>query len=68
MPVTIHLDDILARQKMPLIDLAEKLNITLSDLFTLKTGKAGVIRFSTFETLCEVLQCQPGDILEFTKE
>lgn len=68
MPVTIHLDDILARQKMPLIDLAEKLNITLSDLFMLKTGKAGVIRFSTFEALCEVLQCQPGDILEFTKE
>lgn len=68
MPVTIHLDDILARQNMPPIDLAEQLNITLSDLFTLKTGKAQVIRFSTFEALCEVLQCQPGDILEFTKE
>jgi putative transcriptional regulator len=68
MPITIHLDDILARRKMPLIDLAEKLNITLSDLFILKTGKVQIVRFSTFEAICEVLKCQPGDILKFTKE
>ena len=65
MPIIVNLDVMLARRKMSLSDLAEKVGITLSNLSILKTGKAKAIRFSTLEKICEVLQCQPADILEF---
>lgn len=55
----------MARQKMSLTELSEKVGITMSNLSNLKTGKAKAIRFSTLETICKVLQCQPGDILEY---
>lgn len=55
----------LAKRKMSLTELSEKVNITMANLSILKTGKAKAIRFSTLEKICEVLQCQPGDILEY---
>jgi len=55
----------MAKRKMSLNELSEKVGITLSNLSILKTGKAKAIRFSTLETICRVLECQPGDILEF---
>jgi putative transcriptional regulator len=58
----------MARRKISLSELAEKVDITLSNLSILKTGKAKAIRFSTLEKICEVLDCQPADILEFVKE
>lgn len=67
MPIIVNLDVMLARRKMSLSELAEKMNITLSNLSILKTGKAKAIRFSTLEKICEILQCQPADILEFAK-
>lgn len=57
----------LARRKMKLNDLADRVGITAQNLSVLKTGRARAIRFSTLEKLCEVLDCQPGDILEFEK-
>ena len=64
MPIIVNLDVMMARRKMSLTDLAEKLDLTLSNVSILKTGKAKAIRFSTLESICEALQCQPGDILE----
>ena len=58
----------LARRKMQLSELAEKVDITLPNLSILKTGKAKAVRFSTLEAICETLNCQPGDILEFVPE
>ncbi len=58
----------MARRKMSLNELSEKVNITLANLSILKTGKAKAIRFSTLEAICEVLECQPGDILEYSKD
>ena len=58
----------LARRKMQSKELAEKVGITLANLSILKTGKAKAIRFSTLNAICEVLDCQPGDILEFVEE
>ncbi len=55
----------MAKRKMSLNELSEKVDITLSNLSILKTGKAKAIRFSTLESICKVLECQPGDILEF---
>ncbi|HTN08074.1 helix-turn-helix transcriptional regulator [Agriterribacter sp.] len=66
MAIIVNLDVMLAKRKMSLSELAEKVDITLSNLSILKTGKAKAIRFSTLEKICEVLQCQPGDILEFS--
>lgn len=57
----------MAKRKMSLNELSEKVDITLSNLSILKTGKAKAIRFSTLESLCEALDCQPADILEFSK-
>ena len=57
----------MAKRKMSLNELSEKVGITLYNLSILKTGKAKAIRFSTLETICKVLDCQPGDILEFEK-
>ncbi len=58
----------MARRKMSLNELSEKVNITLANLSILKTGKAKAVRFSTLEAICEALDCQPGDILEFSKD
>ncbi|MEI7585251.1 helix-turn-helix transcriptional regulator [Runella sp.] len=67
MPIIVNLDVMLARRKMSLSELAEQVDITLSNLSILKTGKAKAIRFSTLEKICEVLDCQPADILEYGK-
>jgi putative transcriptional regulator len=68
MPIVVNLDVMLARRKMQLSELAEKVDITLPNLSILKTGKAKAVRFSTLEAICEALNCQPGDILEFVHE
>jgi putative transcriptional regulator len=68
MPIIVNLDVMLARRKMQLQELAEKVDITLANLSILKTGKAKAIRFSTLSAICDVLNCQPGDILEFVDE
>lgn len=65
MPIIVNLDVVMARRKISLTELAEKLDITLANLSILKTGKAKAIRFSTLEAICKVLQCQPGDLLEY---
>lgn len=65
MPITVHLDAMLARRRMSLTDLALAVDITLANLSILKTGKAKAVRFSTLEAICAVLDCQPGDILSF---
>ncbi len=68
MGMIINLDVMLAKRKMKLQDLAGIVGITVQNLSILKTGKAKAIRFSTLERICEALDCQPGDILEFQKE
>ena len=65
MAIMVKLDDLLHDRKMTLTELAERIDITLANLSILKTGKARAIRFSTLEAICEVLQCQPGDLLQF---
>jgi putative transcriptional regulator len=65
MPVRVHLDDLLAARNMTLTELSEAVGITLANLSILKTGKARAVRFSTLEALCEVLDCQPGELLTF---
>jgi putative transcriptional regulator len=65
MPIVVNLDVVMAQRKMSLNELSEKVNLTLSNLSILKTGKAKAIRFSTLEAICEALECQPGDILEY---
>jgi len=64
MPINVTLDIMLAKRKMSLNELSEKVGVTPSNLSILKTGKAKGVRFSTLEKLCEVLDCQPGDLLE----
>lgn len=64
MPIVVNLDIVLAKRKMSLTELSEKVGITMSNLSILKSGKAKAIRFSTLEEICKVLECQPGDILE----
>lgn len=68
MPIIVNLDVMLAKRKMKSNELAEKVGITVANLSILKTGKAKAIRFSTLEAICDELECQPGDILEFVKE
>ncbi|HBY05686.1 MAG: Transcriptional regulator, XRE family [candidate division TM6 bacterium GW2011_GWE2_42_60] len=68
MPIIVRLDAIMARRKMRLQELSEKVDISEANLSILKTGKARAIRFSTLESLCKVLECQPGDLLEFVSE
>lgn len=65
MAIIINLDVMLAKRKMSVTELSEKVGITISNLSILKTGKARAIRFSTLEAICEALDCQPGDILEY---
>lgn len=68
MPIIVNLDVMLAKRKMSSGELAEKVGITQANLSILKTGKAKAVRFSTLESICEALNCQPGDILEFVAE
>ncbi|BFH67424.1 MAG: helix-turn-helix transcriptional regulator [Paenibacillus dendritiformis] len=68
MAIIINLDVMLARRKMSVTELSEKVGITMANLSILKNGKAKAVRFSTLEKICEVLDCQPGDILEYVKE
>ena len=63
--IVVNLDIMMARRKMSLGELAEKIGITPANLSILKTGKAKAIRFSTLEEICRILDCQPGDILEY---
>jgi putative transcriptional regulator len=65
MPIVVNVDVMLARRKMRLNELAERIGITAQNLSVLKTGRARAIRFSTLEKLCEVLDCQPGDLFAF---
>jgi putative transcriptional regulator len=67
MPIIVNLDVMLAKRKMRSNELAERIGITTANLSILKTGKAKAIRFSTLELICEILECQPGDIMEFVK-
>ena len=65
MSIIVKLDDLLHERRMTLTELSERIGITLANLSVLKTGKARAVRFSTLEAICEALQCQPGDLLEF---
>lgn len=65
MPIIVNLDVMLARRKMSSKDLAEAIGITPQNLSTLKTGRARAVRFTTLEAICRVLECQPGDVLEY---
>jgi putative transcriptional regulator len=65
MAIIVNLDVMMARRKMSLNELSEKVDLTLANLSILKTGKAKAIRFSTLDAICRVLDCQPGDILEW---
>lgn len=67
MPIIVNLDVMMARRKISLNELSECVGITVANLSILKTGKAKAIRFSTLRMICEVLNCQPGDILEWIK-
>lgn len=68
MAIIVNLDVMMAKRKMSLNELSEKVGLTLSNLSILKTGKAKAIRFSTLEAICQVLDCQPGDILEYVND
>lgn len=65
MPIVVNLDVMLARRKMSLTELSERVGITIANMSILKSGKAKAIRFSTLEEICRILECQPGDILEY---
>ncbi|AUS86410.1 helix-turn-helix transcriptional regulator [Lysinibacillus sp. HST-98] len=67
MAMIINIDVMLAKRKMSVTELSEKVGITMANLSILKNGKAKAIRFSTLEAICEALDCQPGDILEYRK-
>ena len=68
MAIVVNLDVMMAKRKMSLNELSEKVDITLANLSILKTGKAKAVRFSTLEAICKVLDCQQGDILEFVED
>ena len=68
MPIIVNLDVMMAKRKISLGELAERIDLTPANLSILKTGKAKAVRFSTLETICRELDCQPGDILEFREE
>lgn len=67
MPIRVNLDVMLAKRKMSMTELSNEVGITMANLSILKNGKSKAIRFSTLKKLCEVLDCQPGDILEYVK-
>jgi putative transcriptional regulator len=66
--IVVNLDVMLAKRKMKVSDLAEQVGITLANISILKNGKAKAVRFETLDKICEVLDCQPGDILEYREE
>lgn len=68
MAIAVNLDVVMAKRKMSLNELSGKVGLSLSNLSILKTGKAKAIRFSTLEAICNVLECQPGDILEYVDD
>jgi putative transcriptional regulator len=68
MAIIVNLDVMMAKRKMSLNELSERVDLTLSNLSILKTGKAKAIRFSTLEAICKALDCQPADILEYRHE
>ncbi|MDX9906553.1 MAG: helix-turn-helix transcriptional regulator [Bacteroidales bacterium] len=68
MPIIVNLDVMMAKRKISLNELSERVDLTLSNLSILKTGKAKAIRFSTLEAVCRALDCQPGDILEYVDD
>lgn len=68
MSIKINLDVVLAQKKMSVTELSEKVGITMANISILKNGKAKAIRFTTLDKICEALDCQPGDILEYTKD
>lgn len=68
MAIIVNLDVMMAKRKMSLNELSDKVGLTLSNLSILKTGKAKAIRFSTLEAICDALSCQPGDILEYIED
>jgi putative transcriptional regulator len=68
MAILVKLDELLHDRRMTLTELAQKIDITLANLSILKTGKARAIRFSTLEAICDVLGCQPGDLLAFESD
>lgn len=65
MPIVVKLDDMLYARRMTLTELADRVGMTLANLSILKTGKARAVRFSTLEAICQVLRCQPGDLLQY---
>jgi putative transcriptional regulator len=67
MPIIVNVDVMMAKRKMSLNELSEKVDLTLANLSILKTGKAKAIRFSTLEAICKALDCQPGDLLEYKR-
>ena len=67
MAIIVNLDVMMAKRKMSLNELSERVDLTLSNLSILKTGKAKAVRFSTLEAICRELECQPGDILEYAE-
>ncbi len=68
MPISVSLDEVLDKRGMTLTELSEQVGITLANLSILKTGKARAVRFSTLDAICEVLDCQPGDILQYSRD
>ncbi len=68
MPIIVNLDVMMAKRKMSLGELSDKVGITLANMSILKTGKAKAVRFSTLEEICKALRCQPGDILQYVPE
>ena len=68
MPIIVNLDVMMAKRKISLNELSERVGLTLSNLSNLKTGKAKAIRFSTLEAICRALDCQPSDILEYVND
>lgn len=65
MPITVHIDELLAEHDMTLTELAERIGLTVANLSILKTNKARAVRFSTLEAICRELSCQPGDVLSW---
>ncbi|HRV83593.1 MAG TPA: helix-turn-helix transcriptional regulator [Saprospiraceae bacterium] len=68
MAIVVNLDVVMAKRKISLNELSERVDLTLSNLSILKTGKAKAIRFSTLEAICKALDCQPGDLLEYVED
>lgn len=68
MPIVVNLDVMLAKRKMSLTELSERMDITIANMSVLKSGKAKAIRFSTLDEICKILECQPGDILEYMND